>query len=241
VVEVSEFTIKDLFSEEGEFSPKLSRLPQKIRKEAKQLYKVTELLNRAGLPSLPLMVVLYDPVGLQTHPIFLMQKLLGLSIAVPVNPFSGEAGEMKPVLTEKGSLFAYKSQNAHLSAIGALKLERVNAQLSGFEKEVRTLGASGKGFAEFFKEYQKIYQKYLRAGIDVFEEMPVLEIYQNPCARIPWRRELWGRFDKVWGLIDNQAYGLVHNGLLLARAGVLKGVSLPDPIRSSRASGFYDE
>jgi hypothetical protein len=90
-------------------------------------------------------------------------------------------------------------------------------------------------------EFEKIYNEYRQKGIDVSETIPVLQIFQNPKAEVEWGHDLWGRFDQVWGLADRQTYGLIYNGLLLAHAGIIKGVGLPDPTHSSRSSGFYDE
>jgi len=129
--------------------------------------------------------------------------------------------------------------NAHLSAIAALYKEEMSAKLSGFEQEIKKIKATD--YKEFLYKFEKIYNKYLQKEVDVDEEIPVLKIYQNPNAEVEWERDLWGRFDQVWGLIDKQTYGLIYNGLMLGHAGILEGVALPDPAYSSRSSGFYDE
>ncbi len=237
LVEVSEFEID---SEEELIPVKTSRLLLKVRKKANQLRKVLDTVRvRFPFQNLPVMVVLFDPCGAQTHQVTIMQKLLGLSSAISFNPIQGKAHPIGAVLTKKGSLLAYAARNAHLSAIAALRIEEVKAYLSGFEREIRQI--KYENFSDFIKNIKKIYEKYCRRGIDVEEKIPVLEIYQNPSANVPWGRELWGQFDRVWGLIDEKNYGLVYNGLLPAHAGILEGVSLPDPVHSSRASGFYDE
>ncbi len=203
----------------------------KIFKEAKQLHKV---IMRNKYERLPAMLVIHDLLGIRTFQLHLRRPLFGTAIAFQPAP-DGKEELVQVMVLSQGLL----SKNPHLSAIAVLRTERVKAHLSGFEQEIRQI--KYKNFRDFINKYQKIYKKYCHKRIDVEEKIPVLEIYQNPSANVPWGRELWGQFDRVWGLIDEKNYGLVYNGLLPAHAGILEGVSLPDPVHSSRASGFYDE
>jgi hypothetical protein len=239
LVEVSQFKGDIDSIQEDELTPiRTSPLALKIRKKSNQLRKVRQhLKERYG--DLPTMLVLYDPHGAQTHHMVIMQEILGLAFSLEVNPLEGKVGSRGLVLTPKGKFFRFARQNAYLSAIAALSKEKVPAYLSGFEQEVAKI--KSRDYKKFSDEFEKIYNKYLSNGINVDEEIPVLQIYQNPHAEVEWGHELWGRFDRVWGSIDRQTYGLIHNGLLLAHAGILEGISLPDPAYSSRSSGFYDE
>jgi hypothetical protein len=119
------------------------------------------------------------------------------------------------------------------------RTEKVFAHLSGLEREIAAIEA--QDFEAFADKFCEIYERHRASSARVDEEVPVLEIFLNPAAQVQWLPKFWGQYDRVWGLIDPQTYGLVYNGLLVAHAGVLTGVSLPDPVQSARASGFYDE
>jgi hypothetical protein len=240
LVEASQFTgdIDALAPENGLTPVKTSPLPQKVRKKANQLRSVLQQAS-GQLGSLPTMLALHDPLGAQTHRMVILQHLLGLAHAVGTYPLTGKVGVQQLMLTPEGQFFRYAPQNAHLSAVAALRKERVFAHLSGFEREVAAIGA--QNFEEFSVRFRELYEKHLANGVPVDEEVPVLEIFLNPAAQVQWLPKFWGQYDRVWGLIDPQTYGLVYNGLLVAHAGVFTGVSLPDPVQSARASGFYDE
>jgi hypothetical protein len=240
LVEVSEFTKEiDELLPTDELTPiKTSPLPLKVRKEANQLRRVLQQISgQWGI--LPTMLVLYDPLGAQTHQMVILQKILGLARFADIHPLVGKVGAQGSVLTPEGQFFRYAPQNAHLSAVAVLRKERVFAYLSGFEREVAAIEA--QNFEEFSVKFRELYEKHFANGVPVDEEVPVLEVYLNPAAQAQWPPRLWGQFDRVWGLTDSQTYGLVYNGLLGAHAGALAGVSLPLPAQSTRASGFYDE
>jgi hypothetical protein len=240
LVEVSEFTKEiDELLPTDELTPiKTSPLPQKVRKEANQLRRVLPLVA-AQYRNLPTMLVAYDPLGAQTHRKVILQRIFGLAYCVEIEPQGEEVRAQGWTLTPKGSFFRYAAQNAHISAVAALHKEKVAAHLSGFEREAAAIEA--QDFRAFSDKFIEVYERYLENNVDIDEEVPVLEIYQNPAAATPWRSGLRGQFDRVWGLIDEKTYGLIYNGLLMAHAGILRGVSLPEPADSSRASGFYDE
>jgi hypothetical protein len=240
LVEVSQFTgdIDALIPKNGLTPVKTSQLPLKVRKKANQLRSVLQQAS-GQLGDLPTMLALHDPFGAQTHRMVILQRLLGLAQAVDTYPLAGKVGVQQLMLTPEGQFFRYAPQNAHLSAVAALRTEEVFAHLSGLEREVAAIGA--QNFEKFSIRFRELYEKHLANGVPVDEEVPVLEIFQNPAAQVQWLPKFWGQYDRVWGLIDPQTYGLVYNGLLVAHAGVLTGGSLPDPVQSARASGFYDE
>ncbi len=237
---MSQFTgdIDALVPENGLTPVKTSQLPQKVRKKANQLRSVLQQAS-GQLGSLPTMLALYDPLGAQTHRMVILQRLLGLAQAVDTYPLAGKVGVQQLMLTPEGQFFRYAPQNAQLSAVAALRTEKVFAHLSGLEREIAAIEA--QDFEAFADKFCEIYERHRASGARVDEEVPVLEIFLNPAAQVPWHPQFWGQYDRVWGLIDPQTYGLVYNGLLVAHAGVLTGVSLPDPVQSARASGFYDE
>jgi len=240
LVEVSQFTgdIDALVPENGLTPVKTSPLPQKVRKKANQLRSVLQQAS-GQLGDLPTMLALHDPFGAQTHRMVILQRLLGLAQAVDTYPLAGKVGVQQLMLTPEGQFFRYAPQNAHLSAVAALRTEKVFAHLSGLEREIAAIEA--QDFEAFADKFREIYERHRASSARVDEEVPVLEIFLNPAAQVPWHPQFWGQYDRVWGLIDPQTYGLVYNGLLVAHAGVLTEVSLPDPVQSARASGFYDE
>lgn len=238
LVEVSQFTgdIDALVPENGLTPVKTSPLPQKVRKKANQLRSVLQQAS-GRLGDLPTMLALYDP--LQTHRVVILQRLLRLAQAVDTDPLAGKVGVQQLMLTPEGQFFRYAPQNAHLSAVATLRIEKVFAHLSGLEREIAAIEA--QDFEAFADKFCEIYERHRASGARVDEEVPVLEIFLNPAAQVQWHPQFWGQYDRVWGLIDPQTYGLVYNGLLVAHAGVLTEASLPDPVQSARASGFYDE
>jgi hypothetical protein len=239
LVEVSQFNVHIDFTIEEELIPiKTSPLYFKFHKKSNQLRRIWQNL-KGQHGDLPIMLVLYDPQGAQTHFMVIMQRILGLTFSMEVNPLQGKIGSRDLILTPRGRFLGSATQHSHLSAVAALHEQEVSAKLSGFDQEIKKIKSTD--YKEFLGEFEKIYNEYRQKGIDVSETIPVLQIFQNPKAEVEWGHDLWGRFDQVWGLADRQTYGLIYNGLLLAHAGIIKGVGLPDPTHSSRSSGFYDE
>jgi hypothetical protein len=182
LVEVSEFTKEiDELLPTDELTPiKTSPLPQKVRKEANQLRRVLQQISgQWGI--LPTMLVLYDPLGAQTHQMVILQKILGLARFADIHPLVGKVGAQGLVLTPEGQFFRYAPQNAHLSAVAVLRKERVFAYLSGFEREVAAIEA--QNFEEFSVKFRELYEKHFANGVPVDEEVPVLEVYLNPAAQ----------------------------------------------------------
>jgi hypothetical protein len=251
-VEVSEVAIKqediqliqEIISSPGKAvigQPSLRRFYHKLTKEINQLKRVIGYQREQGEQSpLPAMVVIYDSLGMVVpNERFVLHELLGLVIRYEIDPLRGEAvspGRIVP--TEQGFFFQFAHSNPHISAIALLEEKKVLAILSGYEKELKELDY--RDISEAIIKMARITRKYLENGINIEYAVPVLTIFCNPFAEVSWPEALWGPYDRVWGR-RNDSYAILYDGLIDLYQGTLRGVSLPPPEQTSRASGFYDE
>ncbi|GBC94156.1 hypothetical protein HRbin15_02664 [bacterium HR15] len=143
---------------------------------------------------------------------------------------------MRLLPTERGVFFQEK--NRHISAIALLEEKKVLAIISGYEKELEDLDY--RDLSEVIPKVGRITKKYVENGINIDYSIPVLTIFCNPFAQVAWPSEFWGRYDQVWG-VRGDSYDILYDGLIELYQGTLRGVSLPPPEQTSRASGFYDE
>jgi hypothetical protein len=221
--------------------PSLRRFYHKLKKEINQLKRVIDYQKqqKEQLP-LPAMVVVYDSLGF----VFpdersVLYELLGLAITYKIDPLRGEAASPWQIVpTEQGFFFQFAQANPHISAIALLEEKRVLAILSGYEKELKELDYHDLSAA--IPKVARITRKYFENGINIEYAVPVLTIFCNPFAEVPWAETLWGPYDRVWGR-RNDSYAILYDGLIDLYQGTLRGVSLPPPEQTSRASGFYDE
>jgi hypothetical protein len=221
--------------------PSRRRFYHKLKNEINQLKRVINYQRQQkGQPLLPAMLVVYDSLG-TVYPNwqFVLSELLGLAITYKIDPLRGEAaspGQIVP--TEQGFFFQFAHANSHLSAIALLEEKRVLAILSGYENELKELDYQNLSAA--IPKVARITKKYLENGINIEYAVPVLTIFCNPFAEVSWPETLWGPYDRVWGR-RNDSYAILYDGLIDLYQGTLRGVSLPPPEQTSRASGFYDE
>jgi hypothetical protein len=221
--------------------PSWRRFYHKLQKEINQLKRVIEHQREQGKqPPFPTMVVVYDSLRMVVpNEQFVLHELLGLVIRYEIDPLRGEAvspGQIVP--TEQGFFFQFAHSNPHISAIALLEEKRVLAILSGYEKELQELDY--RNLSAVIPKVARITRKYLENGINIEYAVPVLTIFCNPFAEALWPEAFWGPYDRVWGRKDD-SYTILHDGLIDLYQGTLRGVSLPPPERTSRASGFYDE
>ncbi len=249
IVEVSEFAIKKEDVESvlqlirqlvrfTEFRFPKKRFYAKFYKEAHQLKRVLDCLNGKYPSPLPTLIVLYDPMGnVVDSADRLMRELLGLALTYEIDP-SNEGKAVAKGLEPISEGILYQQQNQHISAVALLEQKKVLAVVSGYEDEIENL--EYRDFSDLVRKTAHITKKYYGNGINIELTAPVLNIFCNPSAAIPWNMELHGPYDRVWGAKEG-SYGLLYDGLVYLYAGTVQGVSLPPPEQMSRASGFYDK